>query len=64
MSPRDAIFSTKERINVEKSSGRIAAECVAPCPPGIPVVMPGEEITNSVISFLRNYGISFIYVVK
>lgn len=64
LSPRIAMFSQKEIIDVTKSQYRIASECACPCPPGIPIVMPGEQITKEIISFLTDYGISFINVVK
>lgn len=62
--PRDAVFSTSKLINVKNAAGRIAAESVCPCPPGVPIVMPGEEITNRIISDLTSYGIFVIYVVE
>ncbi|MED1206033.1 aminotransferase class I/II-fold pyridoxal phosphate-dependent enzyme [Heyndrickxia acidicola] len=36
----------KETIPLLHSIDRIAAETVIPYPPGIPILMPGEEITN------------------
>ncbi|MEO6790121.1 MAG: aminotransferase class V-fold PLP-dependent enzyme [Ornithinibacter sp.] len=45
MSPRDAFFAARERVPVERAIGRVSAELVAPYPPGIPVLAPGEEVT-------------------
>ena len=64
MSPRAALMSEKETLNVEASLGRIAAEVFCPCPPAIPVVMPGEIISDSEIKALLSYGIFKIKVVK
>ena len=33
--------------------GRVSAELIAPYPPGIPVVMPGEEITAATVAALQ-----------
>ena len=45
-------------------AGRIAAEAACPCPPGIPVVMPGEIITPEAAEFLKSYGFFTIKVLK
>ena len=64
MSPRQAIFSKSEIIPIYMSEGRIAADIVCPCPPGIPAVIPGEEISSAVINYLASRNISEIRVVK
>ncbi|TXS43018.1 aminotransferase class I/II-fold pyridoxal phosphate-dependent enzyme [Streptomyces sp. OR43] len=51
--PRDAYFSATEDVPVEQAAGRIAAEMVTPYPPGIPVVLPGEQLTEPVLRYLR-----------
>lgn len=61
---RTAVLSASEMVPVEKSCGRVSAETACPCPPGVPVVMPGEKIDRSMVQFLLNYGISEIKVVK
>ncbi len=52
--PRDAYLGKKERVQLEHSTGRIAAELVAPYPPGIPVVAPGERLTAEVVHYLQH----------
>ena len=32
--------------------GRVSAELVAPYPPGIPVVAPGEEVSDEIAAYL------------
>lgn len=64
MLPRDAMFAEHETIKLIDSVNRICGETIAPCPPGIPVVMPGEMISYEVIEFLKEYRISFIKVLK
>lgn len=61
---RTAIFAPCETIALENAVGRIAAEAACPCPPGVPVAMPGEELTKEVIEFLRGYGFFSIKVLK
>jgi arginine/lysine/ornithine decarboxylase len=51
--PRDAFFGPAETVRVQDAVGRIAAEQVTPYPPGIPVLVPGERITQAVLDYLR-----------
>ena len=64
LSPRRALFAARETIPLAHSAGRIAAETACPCPPGVPIVMPGEKIAPEIIDFLRRYGFFSIKVVK
>jgi arginine/lysine/ornithine decarboxylase len=50
--PRDAFFSPFEDVDTTDAAGRIAAEQITPYPPGIPVIIPGERITQPVIDYL------------
>ncbi len=54
MNPRSAFFARHETVPAVKASGRIAAEVIAPYPPGIPVLVPGEVITADVLDALRS----------
>ena len=45
-------------LSAGEAAGRIAAEAACPCPPGVPVVMPGERITKEITVFLQRYGFS------
>lgn len=60
----EAILSESEVIEVRKSKNRISAGTVCPCPPGVPIVIPGETITREHIEFLLSCGILFIEVIK
>lgn len=64
LEPRAAIFSSKEEISIENATWRIAASVAAPCPPGVPLVVPGEKIDPVTLEILKGYGISHIKVVK
>ncbi|MEO7071204.1 MAG: hypothetical protein ABI131_12020 [Nostocoides sp.] len=53
MSPRAAFFVDREVVAMEAAIGRVSAALIAPYPPGIPVLAPGEEITVEVVEVLR-----------
>jgi len=53
LSPRDAFFARHVTLSVDEAIGRVSAEVVAPYPPGIPVLAPGERITETAIEGLR-----------
>ncbi|HET8616049.1 MAG TPA: aminotransferase class V-fold PLP-dependent enzyme [Actinomycetales bacterium] len=51
-SPREAFFSAHESVPREAALGRVSAELVAPYPPGVPVLVPGEEVTTQTLDAL------------
>ncbi|GAA0338590.1 arginine decarboxylase [Bacillus carboniphilus] len=53
LSPRDAFYSETEVIPLEESAGRIIAEFVMVYPPGIPIFIPGEIITEENLSYIK-----------
>ena len=55
MTLREAFYSHKEVISKEHAVGRIAAEVIAECPPGIAVLLPGELITEEHMPYLVDY---------
>lgn len=55
MSLRDAFYAEKERIPKTDAIGRISAEVVAECPPGISILLPGELITEAHLPYLNDY---------
>ena len=63
MSPRKAWSSPRETLPTALAAGRIAAETVAPCPPGVPLLMPGEIIDENSIKILSDSRIIHINVV-
>lgn len=54
MSPRQAFFAERETVMLQRAIGRVSAELIAPYPPGIPVLAPGEEITADTLAALRH----------
>ena len=63
-SPREAVLAFQERVPLLEAVGRIAGEAACPCPPGVPIVMPGEEITKECMGFLNRYSLDEISVLK
>ncbi len=55
LTPREAHFADWREIPWQDARGAITAEMIAPYPPGIPVVYPGEEITADVFDFIEVY---------
>ena len=55
----DAFFAACEKVRYEEAEGRIAAEIIAPAPPGVPRLVPGQRISAAHVHFLvahRNAG--------
>ena len=44
---------TSRKVIVEESIGEIAAERVTPYPPGIPLLVPGERITEAIVQQIQ-----------
>jgi arginine decarboxylase len=53
LSPREAFFAEHARVPFEQAAGRTSAELVAPYPPGVPILAPGEVISAEAIDYLR-----------
>ena len=62
MSLREAFYSPKETVSKAQAIGRISAEVIAECPPGIAILLPGELITEEHLPYLTDY--EFIEVIK
>lgn len=63
MTPRQAGAGNAAAVAIHQAAGHIAAEFVIPYPPGIPLLVPGEVIDEtvlSVISTLRDAGCSIV----
>jgi len=53
LSPREAFFAQNETVSADAAVGRVSAELIAPYPPGVPVLAPGELITADALASLR-----------
>ena len=52
MSIRDAYFADTEFVSANDAIGRISADLIAPYPPGVAVVAPGEVLTEQIVNGL------------
>ena len=52
MPPRAAFFAPSHTVALHDAVGRVSVELVAPYPPGIPILAPGEEVTGEVLDGL------------
>lgn len=53
MTPRDAFYADTEIVPIDQAVGRISAEFIMIYPPGIPIFIPGEIITEENISYIH-----------
>ncbi|MBR4622547.1 MAG: aminotransferase class V-fold PLP-dependent enzyme [Ruminococcus sp.] len=49
--PQKAFYADKELIPIRETAGRICGEFVMCYPPGIPILAPGEKITQEIIDY-------------
>lgn len=55
ITPQEAFYGEKESLLLSMTPGRICSEFVMCYPPGIPILAPGEEITEEIVSYI-NYA--------
>ena len=63
-SMRTAYFAETEMISADKAQGRISADLIAPYPPGVAVVAPGEILTEQILTGLatsKSAGVRIAY---
>ena len=54
MTPREAFFGRVEQVPVAEAVGRVVAELVSPYPPGVPVLAPGEVVSQDAVDYLTS----------
>lgn len=64
LSPREALGCPVEDLPAAQCVGRIAARALCPCPPGVAVVVPGEQISPETAVFLSECGYTHLPVLK
>jgi arginine decarboxylase len=47
------VFDERERVN-RRLVGRVCADQIVPYPPGIPVLVPGQAITGTIVEYLSD----------
>ena len=50
--PKEAFYAHKKAVPIEKSAGMICSEFVMCYPPGIPILAPGEMITEEILEYI------------
>lgn len=51
--PQTAFYAKKQSVPLEEAKGRICAEFVMCYPPGIPLLAPGEMVTDEIIEYIK-----------
>lgn len=64
LSIRQAVFRKQKTIPVAEAAGRVCGGIQTPCPPCIPVIMPGERIDSEVAEALKLYGVKTVSVLE
>ena len=50
--PQESFYAEKESLPIKETRGRICSEFVMCYPPGIPILAPGERITDRIIDYI------------
>ncbi len=61
---RKALFAPSETLPVQQAVGRVCASLAVPCPPGMPIVLPGEIISQTAAVQYLTGGIPTLNVLK
>jgi lysine decarboxylase len=64
LSMRDAYFADTEMVQAHEAIGRISADLIAPYPPGVAVIAPGELLTKVILDGLaatKSAGVRIAY---
>lgn len=52
MPPQEAFYAEKIQLPIAESAGKICGESVMCYPPGIPIIAPGEIITDEIVEYI------------
>ena len=58
----EGLFGRSELVSADSAIGRVSADLIAPYPPGVPVVMPGELLTSEIVTGLREAAASGVRI--
>lgn len=56
LSPQEAFYATKKSVRLNKAVGLISGESIMCYPPGIPIIAPGERITQAALDYIEFAG--------
>ncbi len=54
LTPQEAFFAQKKRLPLSQAVGEVSSESLMTYPPGIPLLAPGERITQEIVDFIRS----------
>ena len=52
VTPQEAFYAEKESLPIAETKGRICSEFVMCYPPGIPILAPGEQVTEEILTYI------------
>ena len=58
----EAMFKPQRIVSVERASGEVCGALKSPCPPGVPLIFPGEIIDHNVVEALKMHGVKTVSV--
>lgn len=61
---RQAVFAPQEQLPAEQAVGRICAMPTVSCPPAIPIVVSGEQITPAAAAWMKRYHVEEVLVIR
>lgn len=64
VSVREAVFSPSRILPIEECENKVLADVTTGCPPAVPILICGEEITKEAIKCFRYYGIDNCKVIN
>jgi len=53
VSPREAFFAPSRVCDLDEAEGEVSGTLLAPLPPGMPLLCPGERISSAVVHYLQ-----------
>ena len=59
---REAVFAKQHSVSVDEANGKVCGGIQVSCPPGIPIVMPGERIDSEAVEALKLYGVKSVEI--
>lgn len=61
---RQAVFAPQEQLPAEQAVGRICAMPTVSCPPAVPIVVSGEQITPAAAAWMKRYHVEEVSVIR
>ena len=52
VTPQEAFYAEKESLPILETKGKVCSEFVMCYPPGIPILAPGEMITEDILNYI------------